>query len=227
MARLIFAVIIIIIVILFIFLMRKYNKGEYKLMSGNSYIKTLLNKGFRGEYMCYKTLKKIESYQRILVNVYLPIDKNKTTEIDLIYICNTGINVLESKNYGGWIFGDENSQNWTQTFKNGSRKSFLNPIRQNKNHIKHLKSYLSNYEDHYFSSIIVFGQECKLKRIELKSKNSIVTKRWKLFKTLKNKSKHSAISLSNYEVDEIYVKLKQFSYASEEIKSKHISNLKR
>ncbi len=44
-----------------------------------------------------------------------------TTEIDLLLIHPKGLFVFESKNYSGWIFGNEVYQNWTQTLPKGRR----------------------------------------------------------------------------------------------------------
>lgn len=55
--------------------------------------------------------------------------------------------VFESKNYSGWVFGSENQKNWYQTLPMGkgrqsSKETFLNPIMQNRLHIKSLKTFL-------------------------------------------------------------------------------------
>ena len=54
-----------------------------------------------------------------------------------------GIFVIESKNYSGWIFGNERDKKWTQVLANGDKNYFFNPILQNKIHIKYNKlSYI-------------------------------------------------------------------------------------
>lgn len=64
----------------------------------------------------------------------------------ILLINNHGVFVFESKNYSGWIFGNERSKTWTQTLPQGKGKShkehFLNPIMQNKLHIKWIKSLI-------------------------------------------------------------------------------------
>lgn len=50
---------------------------------------------------------------KILRNIYLPKENGETAEIDVIYITKKGIFIFESKNYSGWIFGDEKSRYWT------------------------------------------------------------------------------------------------------------------
>lgn len=84
-----------------------------------------------------------------------------TTQIDHIIVSKYGIFVVETKNYAGWIFGDEFSPQWTQTiYKRKSR--FQNPLRQNFKHVKTLCSVL-NLEQEKFFSVIVFvgGSEFK------------------------------------------------------------------
>ena len=115
-----------------------YDKSNYKKESGNNYFGVMRDKGKYGEYLSFNKLEKIKGEHRILTNVYLPKGNGETTEVDLIYIHETGIYVLESKNYSGWIFGDEKSKYWMQTLQNGKKEKFYNPIFQNNTHIKYL-----------------------------------------------------------------------------------------
>ena len=62
-------------------------------------------------------------------------------QIDHVVVSRKGIFVLETKNYTGWIFGNENSQNWTQVIYKRKEK-FYNPIWQNFDHIQALKEFL-------------------------------------------------------------------------------------
>lgn len=69
--------------------------------------------GKLGEVLTAKELKYVQLFGRkgrILRNIYVPKDNGETSEIDLLYITQKGIFVFESKNYSGWIFGDEKSQ---------------------------------------------------------------------------------------------------------------------
>ncbi|MDM5232918.1 nuclease-related domain-containing protein [Lysinibacillus pakistanensis] len=81
-------------------------------------------------YFIEKNYRKSTYYQltkhhRLLVNAYIPKrNLDELTEIDLLYIDRTGLYVLESKNYSGWIFGNEARQQWTQTMPN--RKKNIN-----------------------------------------------------------------------------------------------------
>lgn len=77
---------------------------------------TKLSQGRKGEYLIYQQLKDYEAKGgKFLFNCYLPRENNKTTEVDVILISEDGIFAFESKNYSGWIFGNEKSKTWTQT----------------------------------------------------------------------------------------------------------------
>ena len=61
-----------------------------------------------GEYLIWKELKSFERKGgRFLFNLYIPKANDETTEIDVVLIHPKGFFVIESKNYNGWIFGNE------------------------------------------------------------------------------------------------------------------------
>lgn len=77
--------------------------------------------GRRGEKLTERELKLVQLLGRkgnVLRNVYLPKDNGETSEVDVIFITQKGIFGFESKNYSGWIFGDEKSQKWTAMLPN-------------------------------------------------------------------------------------------------------------
>ena len=90
-------------------------------------------KGNIGERQVNRILSRIEGY-RLLHNIMLETESG-TTQIDHVLIGRKGIFVIETKNYDGWIFGDEKSKYWTQTIYKKKSK-FFNPIRQNYGHVK-------------------------------------------------------------------------------------------
>ena len=57
------------------------------------------------------------------------------TQIDHLALTPNGILVVETKNYGGLIFGQVHDRNWTQCIGR-QRNTFQNPLRQNYSHIK-------------------------------------------------------------------------------------------
>lgn len=136
------------------------------------------DKGHAGEMQIYNVLEQLEGQKAIISNCYLPLKDSGTTEVDLILIHESGIYVIESKNYSGWIFGSENHKYWTQSLPNHSGQAekyqFYNPLWQNETHVRCLKSLLQNNEVPYYS-YVVFGNNCEIKNLHLVSNRHRVT----------------------------------------------------
>lgn len=96
----------------------KFSGSKYQAASGNSFFKTIFDTGNYGEFLTFAKLEKLQGRYKLLTNLYLPKQDGTTTEVDLVMIAETGLYVFESKNYSGWIFGDEKSKNWMQTLPN-------------------------------------------------------------------------------------------------------------
>lgn len=73
-----------------------------------------------------------------LHDVYLPSD-NGTTQIDHIVRAGNCIVVIETKNFGGVLYGDVHDQNWRQSFRRQDSRSFFNPLKQIAVHVKSVK----------------------------------------------------------------------------------------
>lgn len=138
----------------------KFIETTYEKASGNGFFETFSNKGNWGEFKIYAKLESIKIKKHLMTNLYIPTEKGHTTEVDLIMINQRGIFVFESKNYSGWIFGAENRKQWMQTFKNGIKNQFFNPIWQNKGHVKALMTASGLEDEAYYYSYIVFGDDC-------------------------------------------------------------------
>lgn len=96
-----------------------------------------------------------------LNNITLPLVDGGSTQIDHVIVSRYGIFVIETKNYKGWIFGNEKQRQWTQVIM-GRKYKFQNPLRQNYLHIKTLADLLA-LDMNYFHSMIAFIGECELK----------------------------------------------------------------
>lgn len=201
-----------------------FNNSSYKRVTGNSYLATMFDFGRKGEYFTYKYLRKYEKDgEKFLFNAYIPKGENGTTEIDVLFISSKGLFVFESKNYSGWIFGNEKQKMWTQCLpqnKGSHKEKFFNPIMQNKTHIKHLKTLL-NEETPVFS-IIVFSERCTLKDITLYSDDVKVIKRNSVKYTVDSILSSGQSVLSPEDINEIYNKLYPFTQVSEDVKKAHI-----
>lgn len=209
----------------------KYLKSDYFHTTKTPFFKIAFNKGAYGEYLSSKYLERLEGYKKFLYNVYLnKKDKeNETTEIDVIMLHTSGIYVLESKNYSGWIYGREQDKNWKQTLENGVKNSFYNPIKQNKTHIKYLLQTLEELGDFsdYIKSIIVFSERCKLKKIEITSEDIRVIKRDGILPCCRKLAKENPDQLTQEQIDSIYTLLATHCNVSEEVKKQHIEDIKK
>ena len=204
--------------------------NDYFRDTGNSRLSVLFNKGKVGEYYTYSYLKNLPiENKRFLFNVYIPYGKNgATTEIDVIMLCQKGIFVFESKNYSGWIYGNERSNKWYQTLKsgNGIKKSeFYNPVMQNDSHISILRNYLGCDVPYY--SVIVFSERCTLKNINVFRDDVRVIKRTFLASEvidLYNRTPRMVFTPSD--LDEIYNILYPLSQQNGEVQKNHIDNIR-
>ena len=166
-------------------------------------------KGRRGEKLTERELKLVSLFGRkglTLRNVYVPKENGETSEIDLVYITQKGIFVFESKNYSGWIFGDEKSQFWTAMLPNKEKNRFYNPIKQNKTHLKWLGNYVGNSIPLF--SIIVFSERCELKKIDVETPEIKVIKRDRTYATVRDIWDKTIDVLDTEQINQLYEKLK-------------------
>jgi len=118
--------------------------------------------GARGERWVAKVLQeRLPKEYHVLNDIYLPLPDGTTTQIDHIVVSRFGIFVIETKTYSGWIFGDKNSAQWTQSiYRKKSR--FQNPLRQNYRHKCALADCLGIPLE-LFNDIVVFNGNCQFK----------------------------------------------------------------
>ncbi len=202
-----------------------FEKSPYKRLTNASYWQVRLNKGLFGEYLIVNELEKFPGMHKTLVNLYIPKENsNELTEIDILFIHENGIYVIESKNYSGWIFGREKDYKWTQVFPNKKKFKFYNPIKQNHTHINALQKIIHDQPKEFFISMIVFNNGCTLKSIEVTSATIHVITRRNL-SMIDRMNQHTLEK--RVPVFSIYGKLSKFTNVSEKIKEEHISNLQR
>ncbi|CAM3610440.1 nuclease-related domain-containing protein [Erysipelothrix urinaevulpis] len=175
------------------------------------------DKGEHGESMTHWDLQSVNGYSKTLRNLYIPTE-NGTTEIDLVYMNEYDVFVIENKNYSGWIFGSENNKYWTQSF--GKKKyRFYNPIWQNAGHVQHLQKILPMNE---LKPVVVFNEGCVLKKVD--AGDNVVLHDHELKNYIINASYYKKYTVN--QVQEIYEKLSMFSNQSNTIKNKHINQIK-
>ena len=184
--------------------------------------------GKYGEKLTARELNLVQLFGRkgkILRNVYLPKGEGETSEVDVIFITQKGIFVFESKNYSGWIFGDEKSKNWTQMLPGRQKIQFYNPIMQNRTHMKWMRSFVG--EDVPLFSIIVFSERCELKKVTVSSDDIRVIKRDRTYATVRRRWDKNPDAVSDEKLKELYEKLKELTHVDKAIKLAHVENIEK
>jgi len=182
--------------------------------------------GRRGEKLTERELNLVKLFGRsgkVLRNLYVPKTNRETSEIDVVFICQKGIFVIESKNYSGWVFGDEKSAYWTVMLPNREKNRFYNPILQNRTHLKWLGQYLDGKVPLF--SIIVFSERCELKKVTVESSDIHVIKRDRLYATVRNIWDESDDVLDENKAAAVYEKLERLTHADQALKEQHIEDI--
>lgn len=201
---------------------KRYKQCQYFAQTGHRYIKVVQDIGLYGEYRCVAELEACRIAPLILTNLYLPhpTKRDRTTEVDVVFIDESGVHVIESKNYSGWIFGREQDRQWTQTLSNRKKFKFYNPIKQNELHMRAIEQLLQ-LDRSYLHSWIVFSDRSTLKRVESSSVPVLNRKIW-----AKQMMASRETRLTVAERIEVYERLRPYMNTSIEVKTAHIDAIK-
>lgn len=178
-----------------------------------------------GEEETFYTLSRLHAYGHILSNLYLPINKGSTTEVDLLWVSTHGIFVFEVKHYSGWIFGNERNQYWTQVLKGGHKSRFYNPIWQNKTHIAALRSLLYPMYMGPLFNVIIFSDHCTLKDVSYHSDRTTVVQQEELVHYLLMMMDSLPTIIDTDRVDLIAAHLRPYGEASSDVHHMHIQSI--
>lgn len=168
--QLITPLIIILIVVLFVYLVW-YDSAKQK--------------GKRGEMRVSAILSQLSDEYTILNDLVFRTEKG-TTQIDHLVVSKYGIFTIETKNYRGEIYGDDNRKEWTQlivtevtyakkwwkTYTYVTKNRFYNPVKQSVGHAFRIKELLSVFPHVKIVPIVVFTGDAILSYVE--SKNHVV-----------------------------------------------------
>ena len=197
--------IFIIIIVIIIYLIIKVNTPQIK--------------GSIGESRVSNTLRYLPPDYIPMHDIMIKNSKGKTSQIDHLILSEYGLFVIETKNYKGWIFGNEKLEYWTQVIYKEKNK-FRNPIKQNWSHIYALKNILSSYKQIKYFPIVVFTGSANLKDIE--SEVPVIYKT-SLNQIIKNSS--NIRCLTNEEVLKIKKILESTEIIEKDFKKEHIHNI--
>lgn len=204
---------------------------KYQEETNQGYLDIKYNKGVLGEYLIYKLLdENITGYKQILANVYL-FNKNGTrSEIDIIMIHETGFYIIESKNYTGYVLGNEKHENWSHVVYRHNKKytyKVFNPILQNSYHVHALERTLNIMNTTYLNSYVVFSGNCKINYLTISPTcTTKVLKINNLIDTINADIANSYNAFTPEQVNLYYNKLKIFANKDKDIKQKHKNRVK-
>ena len=212
-----------------IMIKRSKNVGGGNQIENPLAVETPTNKGRIGEYLAYDKLDEIPGERRLLHNIYIRKPDGTTTEIDCLMIHESGLYVIESKNYKGYIFGSPNNNKWTQVLRKNRHYSLYNPVFQNYGHIKNLMTYLSfETQDRYrrtpIYSIVAFASTADISHVETAGlpANTYVINVENLTGLIGSiVVKAETPALSSEDIDRIYNILLPLTNISNEEKEKH------
>ncbi|MBR1882786.1 MAG: NERD domain-containing protein [Muribaculaceae bacterium] len=135
-------------------------------------------KGKRGEKKVHNILSHLSEEYHVLDDVVLKTQRG-TTQIDHIVISKYGVFAIETKNYRGDIYGDDNREQWTQiiatevtyskkwykTYTYITKNQLYNPVKQSFGHIYVLKKILSEWKHIKYIPIVVFTGNANLSNV--------------------------------------------------------------
>lgn len=180
-------------------------------------------KGTIGELNVIRELLYIFPKSQVFSNVYVTTESG-TTEIDIVVLDKTGLYVIESKNYSGFITGNIRSKTWKYIHFNKSPYHFYNPIWQNNAHIKSLQQNL-NLKKSDFVSYIVFGEKSKLGTIYGNTETAI-THINDLRTSIRSKKDSRKEVFTDSQMNEIEKHLISSTNVSYEVKAAHIHSVR-
>lgn len=176
--------------------------------------------GYQGEFDVFKALyRSIEGNCKYLMNLRIPTQNGRTTEIDLLMIHETGIYVFEIKHYKGTIYGQTEDNVWTQFFRTASNHTFENPVFQNGYHIRALKQL---FPDTHIRSVIVFSNpECVI-NVQNNNPHITITKLSDLSHRISPFLNGLPKTLDQNAIEDAFTRLKKYSPLNE--KTLHADN---
>lgn len=163
--------------------------------------------GKAGEHHVRNELKKLPKDKYQIINDLMINVNNVSHQIDHIVISCYGIFVIETKQYNGYIVGNEYDKKWKQ-----NNKYYINnPIHQNYGHLKALEEILKLPEDK-FIPIVCIPNTAKIKV----TSNSLVLRLYELTSKI--------LEFKNEQIDtpkDIYNKLFEMNITDPDPRKQH------
>lgn len=190
-------------------------------------------KGKRGELYIDKILQQLPEEYIVINDIILPTERG-TTQIDHVVVSRYAVFAIETKNYRGEIYGDDNRKKWTQiivtnvtyqrkwykTYTYVTKSQFYNPVKQSIGHSIELKKLLSSYPHVPVVPVVVFTGEATFANVETRHKVIYDSQLSSLILSYKT------IYLSDSEVQDAFSAIVDKNVRKVVDKKTHIRNLK-
>ncbi|SDX46994.1 NERD domain-containing protein [Paenibacillus sp. CF384] len=176
-------------------------------------------KGIIGEKSVIRKLNKLDKRKyEVIHDLTIPSTSGRTTQIDHVVISIHGIFVIETKNYRGWIVGDERSEYWTQVIYKRKEKLY-NPLRQNYGHIQAIASLFPDGDNLPLIGIVSFSGRADLK---VKTSQEVIYAS-KLVRTIE---KYNDVVLDMQQIEHIVAVMKASQLNGKQVKKEHVKAIK-
>lgn len=163
--------------------------------------------GKAGEHHVKKELNKLPKEKYLILNdIMLQVD-SKTYQIDHIVVSEYGIFVIETKQWNGYIVGNEYDAKWKQ-----NKRYITNPIRQNYGHVKALESLLSLDSDKFIPIVCIPSRA----KVRVKAKSYVL----RIYELNKAILSYNEKKLDDYK--DIYITIEQANITEKEARKNHI-----
>lgn len=171
--------------------------------------------GMAGEFWVKRELKKLSKEYLVINDVMVKTKDNSTHQIDHIVISKYGIFVIETKQYNGYIKGNDYDKRWM--IKSGKRKFYVNnPLYQNYGHVKSLEEILNLPEEKFISLVCISSRA----RVSVKSNNVV-----RIYELIDKIYSYQEVIINNEE--EIYESINKLNIIDKTQRKEHVGNAKK
>lgn len=190
------------------------------------------HKGKVGEMRVHNILSQLPDNYKILDDVVLRT-AGGTTQIDHVVVSKYGVFAVETKNYRGEIYGDDDRHEWTQiivtdvtymkkwwkTYSYVTKNHFYNPVRQSVAHAKVIRKALKEWPDLKVVPIVAFAGSALL--------NNVTTQHHVVYddRLLSTIQSYNAPCLTDDEVDRVVACLTRQDVKDQVDKRTHVGNV--
>ena len=170
--------------------------------------------GKTGEFWTKRELRKLNKEYKIINDIMIRTSDGSTHQIDHIVISKYGIFVIETKQYNGYLIGNDYDKKWR--FKTNRKTYYINnPVHQNYGHVQALKEIL-NIQEEKLIPIVCISSNAKL-RIN----SNVVVRITKLLDKIKSYNNQII-----YNEEEIYNRINNLNILDKKERRQHIKNTK-